>query len=81
MQMELLILEAKYELEQAAIQVKILEEDHSVFPGAVPNISKQSGSCTGGVSSKHVVESKIKDVKAHIETMGAFLWEDPDQDL
>ena len=52
MKMERLILEAKYELKQAAIQVKILEEDHSVLSGLVPNISEESGSCAGGVSSR-----------------------------
>ena len=36
--MERHFLEAKYELEQAAIQVKILEEDYSVSGGAVTNI-------------------------------------------
>ena len=28
---------------------------------------EQPGSCAGGVSSKRVVEPKVKDVKAHIE--------------
>ena len=58
MKMERQFLEAKYELEQA---------DYSVFAGAVPNIFEQLGSCVGGVSSKRVVEPKVKDVKAHIE--------------
>ena len=48
MKMERQFLEAKYELEQAAIQVKILEEDYSVFGGVLPNIFKQPGSCAGG---------------------------------
>ena len=56
MKMERQFLEAKYELEQAAVQVKILEEDYSVFGSAVPNIFEQPGSCAGGVSSKRVVE-------------------------
>ena len=67
MKMERQFLEAKYELEQAAVQVKIFEEDYSVFGAAVPNIFKHSGSCAGGVSSKRDVESKVKDVKAHTE--------------
>ena len=66
--MERLILEAKYELEQAAIQVKILEEDHSVVSGLVPNISKESGSSAGGVSTNRDVEPKFKDVKTYIGT-------------
>ena len=65
--MESQFLEAKYEIEQAAIQVKILEEDYSVSGGAVPNMFEQPGLCAGGVSSKRVVEPKVKDVKAHIE--------------
>ena len=54
--MERQFLEAKYELKQAAVQVKILEEYYSVFGSAVPNIFEQPGSCAGGVSSKRVVE-------------------------
>ena len=65
--MECQFLEAQYEPKQAAIQVKILEEDLSACGGAVPNIFKQSGSCAGGVSSKCNVEPKVKDVKVHIE--------------
>ena len=65
--MERKFLEAKYELEQAAIQVKILEENYSEFGGAVPNMLEQPGSCAGEVSSKRVVEPKVKDVNAHIE--------------
>ena len=61
------ILEAKYKLEQAALQVKILEEDHSVIGGAIPKISRQSDLSIGGFSSKRDVESKIKDVKTDIE--------------
>jgi len=56
----------KYELKQAAVQVKILK-DYSTFGRAVLNIFKQPGSCAGQVSSKRVVEPKVKDVKAHIE--------------
>ena len=63
--MEHQFLEAKYE--QAAVQVKILEEDYSVFGEAIPNTFKQPGWCAGGVSSECVVEPKVKDVKAHIE--------------
>ena len=65
--MERQFLEAKYELEQAANQVKILEEDYSVSGGAVPNMFESPGSCARGGSSKRVVEPKVKDVKAHIE--------------
>ena len=43
--MERQFLEAKYELEQVAIQVKILEEDYSVSGGAVPNMFEPPGSC------------------------------------
>jgi len=64
--MERQFLEAKYELEQAAVQVKILE-DYSALGGAVPNIFRQPGLCAGGVRSKRVVEPKVKDVKTHIE--------------
>ena len=66
--MERQFLEAKYELEQAAVQVKILEEDYSVLRGAVPpkNSGSCAGSCAGGLSSKHVVEPKVKDVKTHV---------------
>ena len=67
MKMERQFLEAKYELEQAVIQVKILEEDYSVSGGAVPNMFEPPGSCAGGVSSKRVVEPKVKDVKAYIK--------------
>ena len=66
--MERQILEAKYELEQAALQVKILEKDHSVIGGAIPKISKQSHLSFTGFSSKGNVESKIKDVKTDVET-------------
>lgn len=38
MKMEHQFLEAKYELEQAAVQVRILEEDYSTFGRVVPNI-------------------------------------------
>ena len=48
--MERQFLEAKYELEQAAVQVQILEEDYSVFGEAVPNTFKQPGWCAGGDS-------------------------------
>ena len=44
-------LEPKYELEQEAIQVKILEEDYSVSGSAVLNIFEQPGSCAGRVTS------------------------------
>ena len=49
MKKERQFLEAKYELEQAAlaIQVKILEEDYSVSGGAVTIIFEQPGSCPG----------------------------------
>ena len=57
-------LEAKYELKQAAVQVKILVEDYSLFGGAIPNIFDQPGSCAG-VSSKRVVKPKVKDIKTH----------------
>ncbi len=66
--MERQILEAKYELEQAALQVKILEEDHSVFDGAIPRMSKQSGSSLGEFSSKRDGESKVKDVGVETKT-------------
>jgi len=65
--MERQFLEAKYELEQAAVQVRILEEDYSTFGGVVPNIFKKSGPCVGGVSSKRDVEPRVKDANAHIE--------------
>ena len=68
MKMERQMLEAKYELEQATLQVKILEEDHSVIGGAVPKTSKQSDLSIGGFISKRNVESKIKDVKTDIGT-------------
>ena len=66
MKMERQMLEAKYELEQATLQVKILEEDHSVIGGAVPKTSKQSDLSIGGFISKRDVGSKIKDVKTDI---------------
>ena len=63
MKMECQFLEAKYELKQAAAQVKIFEEDYSVFGGPVPNIFKHSGSCAGGVSSKCDVEAHTEATK------------------
>ena len=68
MKMERQFLEAKYEMEQAAAQVKILQ-DYPVFGGAVPNIFNQPGSCVGGVSSKCIVKPKVKDVKTHIRNI------------
>ena len=56
MKMEREMLEAKYELEQATLQVKILEEDHSVIGRAVPKTSKQSDLSIGGFISKRDVE-------------------------
>ena len=47
MKMEHQFVEAKYELEQKTVQVKILEENYSAFGAAVPNIFKKPGSCVG----------------------------------
>lgn len=69
--MERQILEAKYELKQAALQVKILEEDHSGINGAIPKMSKQSGSSLGEFNSKGSKrdgESKVKDVGVETKT-------------
>ncbi|XP_078380333.1 uncharacterized protein LOC144663310 [Oculina patagonica] len=66
--MERQILEAKYELEQAALQVKILEEDHSVIDGAKPKMSKQTGSSFGEFGSQRDGESKVKDVGVETKT-------------
>ena len=63
MKLERQILEAKYELEQASLQVKIIEEDNSVIGDALPQMSKQPGPSIGELNSKHVIEPKVKDFK------------------
>ncbi|XP_078372731.1 uncharacterized protein LOC144656384, partial [Oculina patagonica] len=68
MKMERQILEAKYELEQAALQVKILEEDHSVIDGAKPKMSQQTGSSFGELGSQRDGGSKVKGVGVETKT-------------
>ena len=63
MNLERQILEAKYELEQASLQVKIIEGDNSVIGDALPQMSKQPGPSIGELNSKHVIEPKVRDFK------------------
>ena len=77
MKLERQILEEKYELEQASLQVRIIEEDNSVIGDALPQMSKQPGPSIGELNSKHAIEPKVKDFKS---LTGTKLDEDEDND-